>query len=262
MKIGIIGCGTMGSGIAQRLGLQHTLAIYDRDEDWINELSRITGAKACKSIAEVFQSSDVIILAVKPQNLLTVSKDAKQNLSKDKLVISMLAGTTISTLKQQFGHTPILRMMPNLAAIFGKGVIGLVENKDLSAKMKKNVEKMCEELGSVYWLPEDKIDALTALTGSGPAFTFVIIESMVDAAIAMGFGPEEAQKFILEMLEGSIDILRTTDKHPAQLKWQVTSPAGTTIAGIKKMEEAGVRQGIINTFLATYQRAKELANEK
>lgn len=115
-------------------------------------------------------------------------------------------------------------------------------------------------LGNLHWMAENKLDALTALTASGPAFVYVMIESIVEAAIAMGFNSSEAQGLVLEMLSGSIAMLRETRKHPGELKWQVTSPSGTTIEGLKVLERSGVRAGIIDTFLAAHERSKELAH--
>jgi pyrroline-5-carboxylate reductase len=102
------------------------------------------------------------------------------------------------------------------------------------------------------------MDAFTSLASSGPAFIFIIVEAMVDAGIGMGFNAKDAQALVQQMMKGSLTLLEKTSKHPGELKWQVASPEGTTIAGLKKMEEEGVRAGIINTFFAAYERAKQL----
>ena len=148
--------------------------------------------------------------------------------------------------------------MPNLALIYGEGVIGLSSDENIPQKNKEDLTKAFELLGKIHWLSEDKINALTALTGSGPAFFFVMVEAMVDAGIAMGFTAHTAQDLIYQMLQGSLTLLEKTSKHPGELKWQIASPQGTTIAGLKTLEELAIRGGIMNTFLSAYDRANKL----
>jgi pyrroline-5-carboxylate reductase len=108
-------------------------------------------------------------------------------------------------------------------------------------------------------LKESQVDALTSLTASGPAFVFTMIEAMIDAGVLMGFQAKEAQDLILQMLQGCVTLLQQTERHPGELKWQIASPSGTTIAGIRVLEKENVRSGIIETFLATYQKTQEIA---
>jgi pyrroline-5-carboxylate reductase len=150
-------------------------------------------------------------------------------------------------------------MMPNLAVKYQSGVMGLCENEVLPKDLKKKIEQLFSPCGSIYWLSEDKMDALNALTGSGPGFAFAIIEAMVEAGITMGFSSSQSLQMVLEMLKGSIKILEETGNHPAELKWQVCSPAGTTIAGLNRFEKENVRYGIISTFIDARERAKELS---
>jgi pyrroline-5-carboxylate reductase len=140
-------------------------------------------------------------------------------------------------------------------------VIGLSADETIQEKDKERVTTTFASLGKICWLPENKIDGLSALTGSGPAFFFVMVEAMVDAGIAMGFAAKEAKGLVYQMLQGSLALLEKTDKHPGELKWQITSPQGTTIAGLQKLEELAVRGGIMNAFLATYDRAKKMSEE-
>jgi pyrroline-5-carboxylate reductase len=259
MKISIIGCGNMGSGIARRLAKEHQLSLIDRTYKRTEALANEIGARPCKSIEEVVAEADVIILAIKPQSLNEI---ADLKLSEKQLLISLLAGINSKTLKQHFGHAHILRMMPNLPSFYGQGVIGFSDTGELSAEHKQKAEAIATLLGNAFWINENKIDALTSLTASGPAFAFVIIESMIDAAIAMGFTAAEGREYVLQMLTGTLAMLKESGKHPADLKWQVASPGGTTIAGLKKMEEEGVRSGIMNTFIAAFQRAQQLSEER
>jgi pyrroline-5-carboxylate reductase len=150
-------------------------------------------------------------------------------------------------------------MMPNLAIIYGEGVIGLSSDDSFPKSDKDKLSNAIESLGKLVWIPESKMDALTALAGSGPAFFLTMFEAMVESGIAMGFTAKETQSLIHQMVIGSLTLLEKTGKHPAELKWQITSPAGTTIAGLKKLEEQALRSAIINTFLATYERAQQFS---
>jgi pyrroline-5-carboxylate reductase len=149
--------------------------------------------------------------------------------------------------------------MPNLALNCGESAIGLTTEDSFSKLELNEINSLCEYLGKSYWIPESKFNAFTSLGGSGTAFIFALIESMVEAGISMGFSAAEAQDIVQQTIKGSLALLDNTQKHPAELKWQVTSPGGTTIAGLRKFEEFGVRAGVMNTFLAAYQHAKDLS---
>lgn len=260
MKITIIGCGNMGQALAQRLSPTTQLFFYDHNKEKAEIFEQQGYGTACKNIIEAVCSSEIIILAVKPQNLKQLADLIKEKLKDNQMIVSLLAGTTIETLRNHFPEIKIIRMMPNLPLIYGEGVIGLSLIKTQANEDKELLKKIFEPLGKIYWLDEEKIDALTALAGSGPAFFFSMIEAMVDAGIAMGFSAADAQDLTYQMLKGSLILLEKTTKHPGELKWQIASPQGTTIAGLKRLEELALRGGIINTFLAAYDRAKTLSS--
>lgn len=259
MKISIIGCGTMGSCLASRLSQENQLFFYDRHEEKAKALEDKSYGQACKQIQEASRSAQLILLAVKPQNLNEVAGLIKTSLRENQTLISLLAGVTLHSLKNTFPCVHLVRMMPNLPLIHGQGVIGL------SGKLEK--EEMAElatifkPLGKVYWLPEEKINALTSLTGSGPAFICALVEAMIDAGIAMGFNKVESRDLVYQMLRSTLALLESPSSHPGELKWQIASPQGTTIAGLKRLEELALRGGIINTFLAAYERAAALSEE-
>lgn len=242
----------MGQALAERLSQANSLLLYDHNKEKADLLEQHGYGRACPNISEAF-ASEMIILAIKPQSL---SSMPASHLRSNQLVVSLLAGTSINTLRQYFPAVKIVRMMPNLPLIYGEGVIGLT-----SSEHKKHFEKIFEPLGRIYWLGEEKFDALTALTGSGPAFFFSMVEAMIDAGIAMGFSAADAKELIYQMLKGSLTLLDQSAKHPGELKWQITSPQGTTIAGVKRLEELAIRGGIINTFLAAYDRALQLSSK-
>jgi pyrroline-5-carboxylate reductase len=256
----IVGCGNMGNGLAQRLSTTHQLSFYDHHVEKTEKLEQQGYGKAFKDIKDALHQSELIILAVKPQNLKEAASLIHRELKETQTLVSLLAGTPIEILKTLFPNVNIVRMMPNLALIYGEGVIGLSSDEKMLEKNKEYLSNAFKSLGKIYWLPEHKIDALTALTGSGPAFFFMIVEAMIDAGIAMGFAAKDAQGLVHQMLQGSLTLLEKTDKHPGVLKWEIVSPGGTTIAGLKKLEEQAVRGHIINTFLAAYERAQQLSS--
>jgi pyrroline-5-carboxylate reductase len=255
--IGIIGCGHMGSSFAKRLGLRHPLILCDDSFEKAKITAQEVGGTAVKSCSDLVEQVKWILLAVKPKDLSSIANELGDKLTHSHLIISMLAGTPLEVLQNNFGSAAVIRIMPNMAVAYGQGVIGLAEHESISHETKEKLESLFSPLGMLYWLPEDQIDALTALTASGPAFVFVMIEAMVDAAIAMGFSSSDALPMVVQMMTGSLVMLNETKKHPAELKWQISSPAGTTIEGLNQMENDRVRAGIINAFLAARNRAKK-----
>lgn len=248
MKIGIIGCGHMGSNIAKKLSAE--LSLYDRNKDKVAALS--AWGAPCSEIQQAVTGQDLIVLAIKPQNLKEIVDTF--TLKPGQTLVSLLAGVTLASLKHYFPHANIIRMMPNLPLIYGEGVIGLsgdAPNDELT--------QIFSPLGTIFWFDESKMDGLTALAGSGPAFFFSMIEAMIDAGIAMGFTAKESTQIVYQMLQGSLSLLSQTKQLPAALKYQIASPAGTTIAGLKHLEEHALRGIIINTFLAARKRAEELS---
>ncbi|MBA2726913.1 MAG: NAD(P)-binding domain-containing protein, partial [Parachlamydiaceae bacterium] len=200
MQIAIIGCGNMGSGMAQRLSETNLISLYDHTFEKAKKLEDEGYGKAFDNIFETVKHAEMIILAVKPQNLKEAAILLENNLNDNQILASLLSGTPLNVLKQFFPVGKIMRMMPNLAVIYGEGVVGLSCNDNFLKKDKKNLTKAIESLGKLVWLPESKMDALTALAGSGPAFFLTIIEAIVEAGIAMGFTAKDSQSLVHQML--------------------------------------------------------------
>lgn len=262
MQIAIIGCGNMGTALAQRLSQTNQLFLYDHHIEKADHLAQEGYGEACKEARNALNTAEMIILAVKPQNLKQAMIMIKDDLKQNQVIVSLLAGKPMEILRRNFPASQIVRMMPNLALIHGEGVIGLSSDGKLKKEVKELVTKKFNTLGKVYWIPEEKMDALTVLASSGPAFFFTIVEAMIDAGIAMGFTAKDARELVHQMLQGSLALLEKTLKHPGELKWQIASPQGITIAGLRKLEELALRGGIINTFLAAYDRCKLSSQSK
>ncbi len=258
MRITIIGCGTIGGALARHFSKNHKVTLFDQITQTAEHLAAEIHAELSHHILKAASHAEVIILAVKPQDLSDLASSIGALCRPNQLIISSLAGVEMQTLRKHFPQAPLLRMMPNLPMTQGAGVIGLVESSELSGTQKEEVSELFKGLGLLLWMPENKIDALTALSGSGPAFLLVILESMIEAGISMGLTAAAALDISLKTMEGTVALVRGEKKHPAEIKWKITSPGGTTITGLEQMERSGVRTGITQTFLAAYAKAKQL----
>lgn len=256
--ITIIGCGNMGSAIAERLSTLEKIYLYDHNLSKIQLLAQKGYGLALDHLEEGIRQSTLIILAIKPQSLKESYQSIQKYLTKGHTLISLLACTTLEQLKTYFPNCHLIRMMPNIAVVCGESMSAFCSEPQERDSIEKQLGHRLDLLGKSIWLPENKIDAFTALAGSGPAFLFALTEAMIDAGIAMGFSARESQEIIYQMIHGSTALMKASGAHPAELKWQVASPAGTTIAGLVAFEENALRSGIIKTFLAAHQRTKEM----
>ncbi len=256
----MIGCGSMGGAIAQTLAESgQEITLFDKHRERAEGLAHAISAHACHSPLEGSTHEEIMILAIKPQDLESSARDLEG--FGGKLIVSILGGASMSQLKEYFPDTPVLRMMPNLAVRYGDGIVALTENPALF-HLKEEIERLFSPLGLVRWFPEKQFDAVTALCGSGPAFVFAMVEAMVDAAIAMGFSADEGYELVKHMIGGSLTMLYESNDLPAELRWRVSSPGGITIAGLHALEANGVRYGIMETFLAAFERSRDLMSNQ
>lgn len=255
MKVAVIGCGVMGSAFAKYFAKKHSVILHDRDKAKAQSLAKEIGAVVEGNLSKCVEMSDVVLLAIKPKDLALAAKAASGALTDNKILISILAGTPLAMLRKNFPKGVLIRSMPNLALVYGQGVIGLAENSHLFPQIKKSVDSLMNGIGLVAWMSEDKIEALTAMSGSGIAFILVMIEAMIDGGVHLGFTAQEAREFVLKTMEGAVALMKESGKHPAELKLNIASPGGTTIEGLKVLEEEGVRPGIVHALVACHQKA-------
>ncbi|MCX6989197.1 MAG: pyrroline-5-carboxylate reductase [Chlamydiae bacterium] len=258
MKIAIIGCGVMGSAFARVLSKNHTLFLSSQNPQKLTSFAQELGASVGDSLS-ICKQADLIILAVKPKDV----KQAAEQISASclgKLIVSMVAGITTSSLQLLVPSAKVIRIMPNLAISFGKGVVGVVDPSD--PILQKMLLGLLESMGLVYFMPETKMDAFTALCGSSPAFILLMIEAMMEGGVALGFTVDDAKQLVVQSFAGAIALMQHTDTHPATLQMQIASPGGTTIAGLNEMELQGVRSGLIQTLFACYDKSVELSKSK
>jgi pyrroline-5-carboxylate reductase len=214
-------------------------------------------------------ASDVLLLAIKPQVFNAVATELTQadagtiRLQEHRpLVVSILAGVSLSQLEAAFGHQPVIRAMPNTPATVGAGVTAIAPGKAVKPNHLEQATAIFQSVGEVVEVPEHLMDAVTGLSGSGPAYVAIMIEALADGGVAAGLPRAIASKLALSTVLGTAQLLQETELHPAELKDRVTSPGGTTIAGITQLERAGFRSAVIEAVLAAKERSQQLGQLK
>lgn len=256
-RVLIYGTGTIGSGIAKIIAKKTKPLLYDRDFQKAEGFAKEFSCQAVKTKEEALAQSELIILCVKPQDLNQTALELRGRLKKEQVIVSVLAGVSIEKLQGAFGTNKIIRTTLNLPSLYANGLIGLVAHEATTEWERHQTEQIFKKMGHVIWLNEGRIDALTALAGSGPAFILVFYEAMVEAGIALGIPVELGRKIAAETLSGTVEMIKQSKKHPGDLRWQIASPGGCTIAGLKQLEDEALRSAVINIYLATHDRIKD-----
>lgn len=263
IKLGLIGGGVMGEAILSRLVAQGT---YLSDEILVSDptpqrreyLQQQYGVKVTED-NNLAAEAPVLLLAIKPQVFDMVTADLSQK-AAPQLVISILAGVSICKLEKAFGDRAVVRAMPNTPATVGAGMTAISAGNRLRAKDLAIATQIFRAVGEVVTVPESLMDAVTGLSGSGPAYIAIAIEALADGGVAAGLPRGIASKLALQTVIGTAQLLNQSDLHPAQLKDRVSSPGGTTIAGVTKLEQAGFRSALIQAVIAAANRSQELGN--
>lgn len=221
-----------------------------------------TGLTTAASNRDVLTQTDVLVLAVKPQILPNLLEEIRPHLEPRHLLISIAAGVQIREFEARLGsQTRIVRVMPNTPALLGASAAGYSANAAATADDLALVGRLFSAVGVAYALPEGQLDAVTGLSGSGPAFVYVLIEAMADGGVRMGLPREVALKLAAQTVLGSARMVLETGQHPGQLKDAVASPGGTTIAGLHALERGGLRASIMDAIEAATLRATELGRK-
>ena len=269
-KIGFIGGGNMAEALVNGLV---SAAVINAKSIFVSEPSKSKRdalhakykIKVTGDNHELVKKCDILILAVKPQIMKVVLRDIRMLVGSDKLVISVAAGVPISIMdgalrgdsKKKFS---VVRTMPNTPALVQEGVTAIASGKHVSKMDMKIAHRIFEAVGFTVDVDEDQLDAVTGLSGSGPAYIFMLIESLSDAGVKMGLSREVANTLTIQTILGSAKMARETGKHPGELKDMVTSPAGTTIAGLHALEEGGLRTTMMNAVEDATLRSRELGH--
>ena len=207
---------------------------------------------------KAIEGTDIVLLAVKPQNLESATSEIV-DLLPNQLVLSIMAGTNLSTLHSNLNHPCIIRAMPNMPAQIGEGIIVWTATTEVNQKQKDMAQTIFKALGEEIYVDNEKyIDMATALSGSGPAYVFLFIEALIDAGVHIGLPRDTAQKLAVETIIGSTHTLQQTGKHPAELRNMVTSPGGTTADALFHLEKGGFRSLIVEAVTAAFNKARKL----
>ena len=266
-NIGFIGGGNMARSLIGGLvanGYDHNcICVSDPSSDAINYIAQHYRVNISETNQQVVATSDTVVLAVKPQVVPTVLADLSDSLqSKQPLLISIAAGIRLSDLENRIGGSlAISRVMPNTPALIQKGVSALYANSRVSEAQKSQVQTILSAVGKTVWLPnEELLDAVTAISGSGPAYFFYLIEAMEKAALELGLDSDTAHTLATETAVGAALLAASSDQNPATLRRQVTSPGGVTEAAIKVLETEDVGTSIVSAIRAGTQRSVEMSN--
>lgn len=266
--VGFLGAGNMGEAIIKGLlqtGLVPTSAIAATDAraDRLQQMASQYGIRAVASNPDLVAESDVVILAVKPQIMGAVLKEIAGAVDRSRLLISVAAGVPVATLRQGLGKPArLIRVMPNTPALVLEGVTAIARADGLEPGDLELAQELFGAVGRAVVLDEDALDAVTGLSGSGPAYVAIVIESLADGGVKMGLDRATAMILAAQTVLGSARLILDTGMHPGQLKDMVSSPGGTTIAGISALEEGGVRRTFISAVERATLRSRELGGRR
>lgn len=270
MKLGVIGLGNMGAALVRgfltkRKDLASSVYLHDRNSEKMSVISAdFPDVNLCWSVQEVWNQVDVLVLAVKPQGVCSLLRSLPDNqISRDyPTIVSVAASVSIETMAECLASgTGILRAMPNTPCKCQRGIIAYDKNNNVPMQHEEFVKEFFLSCAQVFHVPEEKLDIITAISGSGPAYMYLMLEAMTECGEKHGLSSELALTLATETMLGAAQMVKSSDDSPAQLRKEVTSPHGTTQAGLKALENAGFSESIHSAVDAAYQRALELKRE-
>ena len=266
-RLGIIGGGVMGEALLSRLLAQ---GLYAAQEVLVGEpsaerrqaLADQYGIQTTDNNQKLIEASQTVLLAVKPQIFELIAKDFRDaSCESPPLVISILAGVPLSRLEAAAPGWPVVRTMPNTPATVGEGMSAIALGESASSSHAKIAREMFEAVGQVVQVPESLLDAVTGLSGSGPGYVAIMIEALADGGVAAGLPRAIANQLAVQTVLGTAELVKQSSLHPAELKDRVTSPGGTTIAGIARLEASGLRSALIEAVRTASDRSRELGKQ-
>ncbi len=263
---GFIGAGKMASALVHgmlRAGIAPASAIFASDPlpAARSALAAEAGITVLESNLDVAAHSNVLVLAVKPQSMNHVLAELRPVLTPEHLVVSIAAGITIDSIVHGLGrHSRVIRVMPNTPALVAEGISAFASSSGARPEDEHLVEMFLTSVGRAVRVNESMLDAVTGLSGSGPAFVYLMIEALSDGGVRAGLPRDVASLLAVQTVLGAAKMVRETGLHPGVLKDQVASPGGTTIAGLHALEQAGVRGAFIEAVVAASRRSSELAS--
>ena len=264
MRIAVIGGGFMGEALVSALLKEEVaqapdVAVSDVAAVRREHLASRYGVVVTDDNAKAVAGAELVVLAVKPQEFPKVAAGLRGKLEPGQTVLTIMAGVPVRRVVEELGHEAVARAMPNTAAFVGEAMSVWTAGAGVSDPGREAAARVLGAMGRELQVSEEKyLDMATAVSGSGPGYVFLFLEAFIDAAVSIGLRRDMAEALALQTLLGSAVLARETGKHPAELRNMVTSPGGTTAAGLQVLEEAGLRGAIIEAVEAAYERAKEL----
>jgi len=263
-QFAVVGPGVMGEAIINGL-IQKQVAAPENiitsgpRKERLEELTAQYQVRSNLSNRKAIQDADVVLLCVKPQKLAEVLGDLRGQLNDKALVISVIAGATIDSLVKGLKHSAVVRSMPNTPAQIGEGMTVWNQSAQTTRTQHQLAQTILSALGAEIFVEDERyIDMATAVSGTGPAYVFLFLESMIDAGVHLGLPRRIAEEMVLQTIEGSIQFYRHNDSHPARLRNQVTSPGGTSATALYYLEKMGFRTAISRAIWAAFTRSQEL----
>ncbi|MBQ9609689.1 MAG: pyrroline-5-carboxylate reductase [Lachnospiraceae bacterium] len=263
-KVGFIGCGNMASaiigGLINNTDIKATEIIAaDASENAVKKASDNLSINTTLDNKEVASNSDVLFLSVKPQFYETVIAEIKDTISDNQIVVTIAPGKTLAWLAERIGdNVKIVRTMPNTPALVGEGITAVCKNSLVNEDEFSYIMSLLKSFGLAEEVSENLMDVVVSVSGSSPAYVFMFIEAMADAAVLDGMPRDKAYKFAAQAVLGSAKMVIETGKHPGELKDMVCSPAGTTIEAVRVLEEKGFRSSVIEAMKACTDKSKSL----
>ena len=266
VRIGYIGAGKMAesliSGLIENNFLPKSqVSACARTAGTRNRISKTYGIKTYPKAAEIVKNNDVIVLAVKPQQVPGLFAEEGMEIPEGKILVSIVAGLTIAKLKSYVPDAKIVRVMPNHCCQVLEGAMGYTCDEKVTDEEKVQLDSLFSTVGIAVEIPEESMDAVTGISGSSPAYIYMIIEAMADAGVMSGLSRADSIMLAAQTVLGSAKMVLETGKHPEQLKDEVCSPGGTTIVGVNTLENYRVRAAMIAAVTDTIEKSKELSKE-
>lgn len=264
-SVAVVGVGAMGEALAS--GLLSAgwgpadLSLCVRRMERADELSHRTGCRVSLDPIETIRDRDVVVIAVKPRDVEGLLKELAGSVTDEQTIVSLAAGVTTSTYKKHLGAVPVVRAMPNTPALVREGVTGIAPGEHAGAAHLDAARQILGAVGEVRVMDEWHLDAVTAVSGTGPAYVFLLAEALTEAAVREGIPRDIAESFVHKTIRGAGHLLTDTSKSPAELRYAVTSPGGTTAAAIHVLEEKGFRAVVEDAVRAAAIRARELGGD-
>jgi pyrroline-5-carboxylate reductase len=264
-KIAVIGVGNMGTALIGgllkgKLTQPKNIVAARRTESLLEELKKRFQITVTTENRKAVHAADIIILSIKPQTAATVLEEIADVIEPQQLIVSIMAGITTKFISKKIGKAnPIIRAMPNTPALVDEGATALAKGEHATDHHLELASRIFKAVGKVEVLPENLLDAVTGLSGSGPAYIYMVIEALTDGGVKMGIPRTIAVRLAAQTVFGAAKLVIETGKHPAILKDEVTTPGGTAIAAIHELESHGLRNMLINAVVTATQRSKELS---